>query len=171
MEIKFQGQYDKATFFRAVRLANQPVGSQKKFLWFMLFFALGALILLLIRAATTTDWAGNAILIGAAALMIVVISGLFLQPYFAARKMWANPGTRRLLKGQVTNHAIVYQLDIGRNEIPWNRIRRIRLNEQFSALVREDGLLLIFPRKFFARDSDWRKFRKLVNNKIQGIDS
>jgi hypothetical protein len=170
MEIRFHGQYDRATFFKAVRLANQPAGSQRKFLWFLLAFGLGALVLLLIRAMMTADWAGNAILLGAAALMVLLVGGLFLRPYFAAWQMWANPGTRRLLKGQVNNHSIIYLLDIGTNEIPWNRIRRIRINEHLAALVRDDGLLLVFPRRFFKRNSDWRNFTKLASSKIQGMN-
>lgn len=70
------------------------------------------------------------------------------------------------MSGQVTNRGIVYILDEGRNEILWERIIRIRKTEDVVALVRNDGLLLVFPQKFFKRTSDWRKFNKMVENKI-----
>ena len=166
MEIKFQGQYDKRVFFKAVRMANQPAGNQKRFLWFMMMFAVGALVLLVYRVFETGDLAGNALLLVAAVIMVLVVGGIFLRPLVSAQKMWANPGTRRVLSGQVTNRGIVYILDEGRNEILWDRIIRIRKTEDVVALVRNDGLLLVFPQKFFKRTSDWRKFNKMVENKI-----
>jgi hypothetical protein len=169
MEIKFQGQYEKGVFFKAVRLANQPVGNQRRFLWLMFMFALGALILLIFRVFETGDLVGNAILLGAAVIMVIVVSGIFLRPLIAAQKMWANPGTRRILKGQVTNRGIVYLLNEGRNEIPWERIIRVRKVEDVVALVRNDGLLLVFPEKFFKRKSDWRKFVRMVEKRMGGV--
>jgi hypothetical protein len=166
MEINFQGQYDKGVFVKAVKLANQPIGNQKRFLWFMLMFAVGALILLVYRIVETGDLAGNAILLVTAVIMVIVVSGIFSRPLIAAQKMWANPGTRRILKGQVTNRGIVYLLDEGRNEILWERIIRVRMTEGVVTLVRNDGLLLVFPVKFFKTKSDWRKFVKLVEKRM-----
>jgi len=168
MEINFQGQYEKGVFFKAVKLANQPVGNQKRFLGFMFLFAVGALILLIYRIVETGDFAGNAILLVTAVIMVIVVSGIFLRPWIAAQKMWANPGTRRVLKGQVTSRGIVYVLNEGRNEILWDRIIRVRKTEGVVTLVRNDGLLLIFPQKFFKRTSDWRKFVKLVEKRMGG---
>jgi hypothetical protein len=174
MEIKFQGQYTKDVFFTAVRLANQPARNQKRFLWFMLLFAVGALILLLYRIIDTQDFGGNAILLGAAVIMVIVVGGIFFQPHFTARKLWRNPGVRRVLKGVVSNRGITYNLEVGKNEIAWNRITRIRMKDDLVTLVRSDGLLLVFPRQFFSRDSDWGKLLKLVEkmvgsrNNIQG---
>jgi hypothetical protein len=169
MEIKFRGQYDKALFFKSVRLANQPPRNQVRFLWLMLAFAVGAIILLLYRVFETQDFAGNAILLGAALILLAVLGGIFLWPYFSARKMWENPGTRRELKGQITNQGITYVLDEGLNEIRWERFRRLRKSEVVVTLVRNDGLLLIFPRRFFKHDADWRKFNKLVSSKIASL--
>ena len=166
MEIKFQGQYSQEVFFKAVRLANQPARNQKRFLWFMLVFALGALILLTYRVIDTRDFSGNAILLGAAVVMVIVIGGIFFQPHFTARKLWANPGVRRLLKGRVNNQGVTYTLDEGDNVISWKRIARVRLGVELVTLVRNDGLLLVFPRQFFTRDSDWRNFLKLVQKMV-----
>jgi hypothetical protein len=168
MEIKFRGQYDKALFFKAVRLANQPIRNQKRFLWFMLLFGVGAVVLLLYRIYETRDWAGNAILLGAAVIMAGVVGGIFLRPEFTARKLWTNPGVRRELNGSVSNKGITYFLNEGINEILWTRINRIRRGSDLVTLVRNDGLMLVFPRRFFKRDSDWRKFLTLVGQKAAG---
>jgi len=166
MELQFQGQYDQALFYKAVRLANQPARHQVRFLWFMLMFAVGALVLLLYRVFETRDLAGNAILLGAAMILAIVVSGIFLQPYLTARRLWANPGTRRELIGKITNREITYILDAGVNEIRWERFKRVRKSEDLITLVRSDGLLVIFPRRFFRNNADWRKFLRLVEGKL-----
>lgn len=167
MEIKFQGIYNKKEFFKGVRLANRPKGNQNRFLWFLLFFVLATLGVLIYRAQASGQWAENAILIGAGALITGVIFGLLLRPYMAARRMWKESGTRRLLKGRITGHSVIYELDLGRNEITWNRIKRIRKDEDLVSLVREDGLLMIFPRYFFRKDADWRKFIRFISTIVQ----
>jgi hypothetical protein len=168
MEIKFQGQYDRTLFYKAVRLANQPKGNQRRFLWFMLLFGLGTVILLLVRINETKDLAGNAILLAAGVIMVVVVGGIFLQPIYTAWKLWANPGVQRVLKGRATNRGITYFLEEGKNEILWDRINRVRKGPGLVTLVRNDGLMLVVPRRFFKRDSDWRKFLTLVGKKAAG---
>jgi hypothetical protein len=166
MEIKFQGRYDKSLFFKSVRLANRPVGSRGRYLAIMLVFALIAVGILIYRVLETGDFVGNAILIIAAVALGCIVALVYLQPYFSARKMWSNPGTRRELKGQVTNRGIVYNLKGGQNEIHWERFSRIRKTGDVVTLVRKDGLLVIFPRRFFKRDADWRRFNKLASSKV-----
>ena len=166
MEISFKGQYDRATFYRAVRLANRPSRDQNRFLWFMFMFACGALVLMLYRIFTSGDFGGNAILLFVALILVVVIGYVFLQPVFSARKMWAQAGTRRVLQGRVTHQGIVYELEEGHNEIRWERFRRMRRAEDLVTLLREDGLLLVFPQGFFKKPSDWRKFIRLVERKL-----
>jgi len=166
MEINFRGQYDKATFFKAVRLANQMTRSQQRFIFIMTLFAIMAFGLVAYRILMSGDWQGNMIFMLASLVLGGGVAWVHLAPYFTARKMWADAGTRRMLRGQITNHGIVYLLDTGRNEIPWGRFRRVRKAEDLVTLVREDGLLVIFPRRFFKKNSDWRKFLMLVEKKL-----
>ena len=166
MDIQFQGQYDRKVFFNAVRIANRPAGNQKRFLMFMMLFTGGGLILILYRVFDTGDFAGNAILLFAALIMVVVLIGIYLQPFFTARKLWAGPGVRRYLKGNITNKGIQYHLSEGVNDIAWIRVSRVRKGVGLVTLIRNDGLLMIFPRSFFRRDSDWRKFNQVVEKRI-----
>lgn len=133
----------------------------------MLFFTLGTLAILVYQSLVSGQLADNAIFIGAAVLIIGVIGVVFLRPLIAAEKMWKEPGTRRVLKGEITNQGVIYQLDLGRNEIAWQRINRLRKNEDMVTLVREDGLLMVFPRYFFKKDTEWRKFIQIATKQVQ----
>jgi hypothetical protein len=166
MEIKFGGKYDKATFFKSVRLANSPDRKQRRFLAIISTFALISIGLLLYRVFESGDLMGSAILLVAAITLGGGALWPYLRAYFTARKMWANEGTRRPLQGVVTNQGITYILVDGRNEIRWERFRRVRKTGDLVALVRSDGLLLVFPRSFFNRDADWRKFSRLIDKRL-----
>ena len=170
MQINFQGQYDKDLFFKAVRIANQPARNRNGLLYFMLIVALGGLVVLIKRLMDTGDWEGNLIFIIAAIILGGISAFNLLRPYFAARKLWANPGVRRELRGQITNQVITYLLPEGKNEIPWDQFNRLRKVTGLVTLVRRDGLLVIFPRSFFRKKSDWEKFEKLVDKQVISTD-
>lgn len=166
MEIKFEGKYDKDTFFKAVRLANQPTRRQGRFLVIMGAFALIAIGLLLVRVIESGDVTSSLILLIAAIALGVGVGWSYGRAYFTARRLWSNPGTRRALSGSMTNQGIRYVLDVGTNTIRWDRFIRVRRSQDFVALVREDGLLVLFPRGFFHSEGDWRKFNRLVEQKV-----
>ena len=166
MEIKFKGRYDKATFYNSVRLANKPPRKQRRFLVIISTFALISIGLLLYRVFESGDLMGSAILLVAAIALGGGAAWPYLRAYFTARMMWANEGTRRPLQGVVTNQGITYFLAEGRNEIRWERIKRVRKTGDLVTLVRSDGLLLVFPRSFFVRDADWRKFSRLIDKQF-----
>ncbi len=166
MQIHFQGQYDKDLFFKAVRIANQPAKNRGRLMNFMLLIAAGALAVLVYRIITTGDFEGNLIYLAAVAILGGVAAFDLLRPYFVARKLWANPGVRRELKGQLSERGLLYRLPEGNNEIAWDQFNRLRKTETLVTLVRRDGLLVIFPRRFFKNQTDWRKFNQLIAQKI-----
>jgi hypothetical protein len=165
MEIQFRGHYDRETFFKAVKLANRKNKNQRQLIFIATIFALVAAGILLQRVLQSGDWASNLIWLLAALVLGGTVAWINLAPYFAAWKMWGNPGTRRELRGQVTNQGIVYDLKEGRNEILWGRFTRVRTGPDFVTLVRNDGLLIVFPQNFFRKSADWRKFFKFVERK------
>ncbi len=165
MEIHFRGQYDRETFFKAVQLANRKDKNQRRIILVAAGFAVAATVILISRVIQTGDWASNMIWLLAALVLGGAVTWIYLNPYFAARKMWANPGTRRELQGQITTQGIVYMLPEGRNEIPWSRITRFRMTPEFVTLVRNDGLLLVFLPRFFRKSANWRKFIKFLERK------
>jgi len=170
MQINFQGQYDKKLFFRAVALANRLPKDRQRWLSIALVIAVGALGVLVYRIITSGDFWDNLVYLLAAVFMIGVVGWIFLRPYFAARKMWNNPGTRRPLQGRVTSQGITYVLPEGENFIPWKRFTRLQKNDDLLTLVRGDGLLLVFPRSFFQNERDWKKFVQLVESRVSPMD-
>jgi hypothetical protein len=170
MQIKFQGQYDRDLFFRAVALANRPPKNRQRLLSVLLVIAIGAVGVIGYRMITTGDWANNIVYLIAAIFMGGFAFQIFLRPFLAARKLWENPGTRRPLKGVITNQGITYILPEGENQIDWKHFNRLQKTKELVTLVRKDGLLLVFPRSFFKNDTHWQKFNKLVSSKVITLD-
>lgn len=166
MQINFYGQYDRELFFRAVKLANQKTKGRLRFLYFVLLVGFGALGVVIYRLYESSDFRGNVVYLVA----IFIITGVavydLLQPHLTARKLWANPGVQRELTGRITNKGIAYVFPEGTNEISWDKFNRLKKNSDLITLVRRDGLLLVFPRRFFKNASDWQKFDKLVTSRV-----
>jgi hypothetical protein len=166
MQIKFRGRYDKKLFFRSVRLANQPARSQRFIQPLMLVFVLAALGILVDRLVTSRDLLGNASYIAVIMIAGGFVARGYLLPILAARKLWANPSLQDELSGSITRNGIIYSLKQGQNEMPWNRFRRVRRAPGLTTLVARDGLLVIFPRRFFRSDNDWFKFNQVVDSNL-----
>lgn len=151
-------------------LANQPPKNRRFVRSFLLVFILVAVVVLISRLIETGDIFGNVTYI-----VVVMIVGAFLlrsylQPYLGARQMWKNPSVRRKLTGAVTKKGILYRLEAGNNEIPWERFTRVRKVNNLVTLVTREGLLVIFPRSFFKSDSDWQRFERLVDTRIVSVN-
>jgi len=169
MEIKFHGKYDRKLFYKSILIANQPARRKVWVLPLIGTIVFVTFIILVIRLIIT----GN-ILDNASYIVIVMIAASFvirsyLVPYLAARKLWINPAIHEEHSGSVTQTEIVYLLKMGKNEIPWERFSRVRKSNGVITLVTRDGLMVIFPRRFFNSDTDWRKFNQLVDTKILAI--
>ena len=166
MEISFRGQYDKDLFFKSVMLANRPPKNRRYVQIFMSVFIVIAIGVLISRLIESGDIYGNASYIVIVMIIGAFLGGSYLQPYFAARRMWANPSVRRKLAGVVTKKGIIYQLEAGNNEILWERFNRVRKVKNLVTLITREGLLVIFPRTFFKNEADWQRFEHLVDTKV-----
>lgn len=170
MEIKFRGSYDKNLFFKSVQLANQSARRKPWVLPVISVVVLVAFIILIFRLVNSRDVIGNS-----SYIVIVMIAGGFsvrsyLLPYLAARKLWANPAVQEEHAGSISSKGIIYYLKKGKNEMPWERFNRVRRIKGITTLVTRDGLLLIFPRNFFASEIDWQRFNQLVETKTITIN-
>ncbi len=171
MQIKFRGQYNRNLFFRAVALANRPAKTQQRLLSIMLVIAIVGVGVIGYRILTSGDWGGNIVYLIAAIFMGGFVAQIFLRPYFAARKLWATPGTQRPLKGTVSSLGVTYRFPEGEVNIEWKRFNRLQKTDDLITLVREeDGLLVVFPRHFFNSDSNWKKVNQLVDNNVIPLD-
>ena len=169
MEISFRGQYDQELFFKSVMLANQPPKNRRLVRTFMLVFIVVAFVVLISRLLESGDFLANATYLALVMIVGAFLGSSYLQPYLAAREMWKNPSVRRKLAGVVTKKGILYRLDVGENEILWERFLRVRKVKNLVTLTTREGLLVIFPRSFFKSDSDWQKFERLVDTRIVSV--
>ena len=99
------------------------------------------------------------------------VAYIFLRPYFTARKLWANPGVRRPLKGIIDEVGVHYIFLDGGIDIAWKDFNRLQKSDDLVTLIRQkDGLLLIFPQRFFKGKGNWQKFCGLVESSVISID-
>ena len=170
IQIKFEGQYDKDLFFKAVALANRPPKNRQRLLSILLVVAIGAIIVIGYRIITTREWVENFVYLAAAIFMGGYVGYIFLRPYNAARKLWADLGTRRALKGVITKRGITYVFPQGENTIEWEKFNRQQSTDKLVTIIRKDGLLVIFPRRFFKSEGNWQKFNTLVGENVIHMD-
>lgn len=169
MEISFRGQYDKELFFKSVRLANQPPKNRRFIQTFMLVFVVAAIAVLISRLIESGNILDNATYIVLVMIVGAFLARSYLQPYLAAREMWSNPSVRRKLNGVVTKKGITYRLEAGNNEILWERFLRVRKARNLTTLTTREGLLVIFPQRFFKNQADWERFNSLVDSIVVSI--
>lgn len=169
MHIKFNGQYDKELFFKAVRVANQP-SRNARIMYVFVALVFGVMLVTTTKnVAQTGDLAGNLISIGLLLVMGFLLYQAYVPPYLGARKMWTPELARRLLKGAVTKSGITYNFPKGDKVYQWSDINRLRTTPSFVTMVALSGMLLIFPRRFFKTDADWERFRSVVESNVVSV--
>lgn len=166
MKVKFSAHYDRATFFKAVRVANAPRRGGRLAFW----LASGAFVGL--AWVTIRAWLVRPSLadVGMYLLLLLILLAFILQnilpPYFAARKMWRNPRVRRPLPGGADGQGLFYDLPEGRQTYQWTRFLRLRRSGDLLTLVTREGLLLLFTPAYFKKTADWERFVRLVQDHV-----
>ncbi len=166
MQIKFNGQYDKELFFKAVRVANQP-GRSSRIMYILVALVFGVLLVTTTQKVIQTgDLVGSVIEIALILLMGVVLYQAYVPPYLGARNMWTVELSQRIFKGMVTKNGITYTFPQGDKSYQWSDFNRLRTTPSFITIVTLTGMLLIFPRRFFKTDADWQRFTELIKIKV-----
>ena len=169
MQIKFNGQYDKDLFFKAVRVANQPDRNAR------LMYIFVALVFGVLLVSTTSniiqtgDLTGNLISLGFILLMGFVLYQAYLPPWLGARKLWTPELAQRIFKGMVTKNGITYTFPQGDKSYQWSDFNRLRSTPSFVTLITLTGMLLVFPRRFFKTDADWERFKSVVESNVVSV--
>jgi len=132
----------------------------------MTITVLVAMVILVMRLIQTRDVIGNASFIAVLMIIAAFVLRTNLLPYLAARKLWLNLALKDELRGSVDQNGITYHLKVGENRMTWNRFVRVRRKSGLNTLVARDGLLLVFPRRFFQSDRDWDGFNQLLDARI-----
>jgi hypothetical protein len=172
MEIEFQGQYDRDTIFKAVKLANKP--SRRNALIRVGLAVLVAIILIayfISVAGKGTLTTSEIFRSGRHLITILFLAYFLLQPTISAHRtaaaLWKDPAMQKPQYGIISGLGIAYISASGvRSEIDWGRFAKKQVTENLIVLLTADGILSFFPRRFFKTDSDWRLVVQWVNSKV-----
>jgi len=168
MELPFKGQHDRATFFRAVRLANRPAGRSNRLQW-LVVAALGVVIFFSGQSYLETGVLGSADLIRlgfAVAILVIFLGWPYALSYIQAARLWKDPALQQTITGRVQERGITYTNVFPYRTVPWTGFARLRITSDLVALLTPGGVLSVFPRGFFRSEADWQAFRRLAQQKV-----
>jgi hypothetical protein len=166
MDVEFHGQYDKATFYKAVALANRQ--SKRNIIIRYVLVAIAAIFLVINVFNFFARGGNNSNDILSVVLSIIIllyfIFGVRLTTTALAARLWKSDSVRQEQAGTISEEGITYHPDT--TMITWERFSRGQSTEEMQLLMTEDGLLSIFPRSFFSSDEDWKTFQNWVDTRI-----
>jgi hypothetical protein len=171
MEIEFQGQYDKATLFKAVQLANKP-SKRNTILRISFAVLIVALFVAYAIAIANKDSLSSFEIFRSGRHLITIPFLLYflLQPYISAyqttNNLWKSPFMRAPMQGVVSSQGIVYGVSVGRTETPWGKFAKKQVTNNLIVLLTDDGILSILPRHFFKTENDWQIVTQWVKVKV-----
>ncbi len=170
MNIKFQGQFDKRTLFKAVALANKP--SKRSTLIragvTTLFIVLYIGYFLTLGGTGTLASSFDALRSDGRHLIAVFLAAYFLflpsiSSYSSASNIWKQPEIHTPVAGTISDAGVVFiSSQKKRREIPWESFAKKQSAGNLIVLLTAEGKLSIFPRDFFETDEDWSSFQQWV---------
>jgi hypothetical protein len=165
MEIKFQGYFDKETFFQAVAIANRPSRRNttvRIILIFLLisFTCLNAMIFLGNENRTVLDLV--IIILAAIALSYITLAP-FINSYVTAFQLWRKQSVQSEQVGKITDSGITY---FPASFIPWEKYNRIFERQDLLVFLTDAGMLSIFQRRFFQTPDEWTTIREMAKNNL-----
>jgi hypothetical protein len=169
MEIPFKGQYTQSEFRRGVQLAGRT-NSRNRFGGLMLVAALAAVVFLsgqsFYNGAIFTD---PFMLVRIGLALLLLAAYLLFDPiraYLQTRRLWQNPAMQQPITGRVTIDGLTYTNVSPYRNVPWSRFARLRLNKDLAALLTQDGVLTLLPKRFFKSEKDWEAAVKVIRSKV-----
>lgn len=176
MEIEFQGYLDKETIFKAFKIANRPSKRSAVIrISLAVFFVLFFLFSIYSIIAQANPSIINSLRSSYHLLLFPFIIYFVLQPYFtaylAAKKYWKRPTVHQPLTGTISSQRIVYIWPSERIEVSWSKYVKKHTDDQLIVMATEDGLISIFPRRFFKTESEWHTVTLWVNAKVMEVVS
>ena len=169
MEISFHGLYDKQMFLEALKLSEKRSALNT----FFRYLALG--LSLIVIGGTLYAWAVEGVdptktvrlvrgLITAAALGYFYFSAIISRNRSIAHLFKSGP--KRTMHGNVNVEGIMIGTPPHSTMLNWDRFMSKGEKGQLLSLMMIDGTIAVFHRDFFANESDWQRFRQLVNQKV-----
>ena len=173
MEIEFNGNFDKNTLFRAVKLANKPSKWGSIYQIGMLLLIVFILVMAIISFIKDIENLSTSQMLrtGRHLLFVPVVLYFYLKPFFVCRqiteKIWKKTGDQAVLNGSFSSLGLAYGLSsVDRHEITWNEFAKKQVEEDMIVLVTANGILHFFPRHFFSSDHDWQVVTQWAKQKV-----
>ena len=173
MEIEFNGNYDKDTLFRAVKLANKPSKWGSIYQIGMLLLIVFILVMAIISFIKDIENLSTSQMLrtGRHLLFVPVVLYFYLKPFFVCRqiteKIWKKTGEQAVLNGSFSSLGLAYgDSSLPTYEIGWNEFTKKQVEEDLIVLVTAKGILHFFPRDMFESDRDWQVVNQWVKQKV-----
>ena len=169
MEVLFNGAYDRKMFLEALKLSEKRSSLNT-------FFRYLALILsLIVIAGTLYGWIVEGVdptktvrlirgLITAALLGYFYFSAIISRNRSVANLFKSGP--KRTMQGSVNFEGIVVGTPPHSTTLNWDRFMSKGEKGPLLSLMTIDGSVAVFHRDFFGSESDWQRFRQLVNQRV-----
>lgn len=173
MEIKFKGEYDKATFFKAASLANKPT-KRDSILRISVAVLIAAIFIGNLIVTVNAESLSSFNLTSSVRRLILLLFAEYfiLQPYIGAfitaSTLWKDPSLPKSISGIIAEQGIIYYFyNKDPREILWERFAKLQMTENLMVLLTAKGELSLFPRHFFKTDDDWKKAKQWITNKVK----
>ncbi len=166
MDIPFNGQYDRKTFLRALRLVQHTSWVDRA----LRIAALGLALILL--GAACYNWAKNNRLEYYQAFLFLPLLLYAAAPWLSAwwtayRLFQGRP--QRVISGRANEQGITLLSKIApgkQRQIRWEAFQRAGHSPDMIGLLTNDGSLWVFCSAFFSNKNQWKAFQQLVQKHI-----
>jgi len=169
MEIQFSGILDEPLIAQAVKLANQPTPVQRIFRIAMLVVIAAALGFVTYSTVTGTETQPTRWL--RVLIWVALLAYFIYQPVLTQRrltqKIWQSIQAQPRMEGAVTPDGVSFTFGDARQEIPWERFFRLRKSDEMTVLLTNNGLLSMFPRRFFPNSADWSHLHQVIDQHVK----
>lgn len=157
MEISFQGEYDRRTYFRGVRMLYASRGWRQVTQWLMALALAGGIGFLLVNfrnydAQSLTRY------IMALGLLGLLVGYNLLMPAIIAARLWNALPRGMSIGGRVSAQGLTFQHGGAGRFLEWKQFIRVRRSQDLVAFSSQGGLIAILPRHFFKTEKDWVRF-------------
>jgi hypothetical protein len=172
MEIEFNGYYQKAIYFNAIRWIYRP-SNRSLILRVGAFFVFTVLYASAIFFAFQEEGASSSELarMGRHFFTFLILGYILLQPYIntfrKATELWNDPVIRRNITGRVSSIGIM--IDPMRDWMKWESFVKVNRTPEAITLLTASRMFVLLQRSFFEDERDWKVVQGIVDTKVQEV--
>lgn len=173
MEINFGGEFSEANVRQAIKLVSRPTGWRRITRWLMPVGTLLALGLSVYVILTGEEDLSYRML--RSGILFLLLGYYSISPYLKARQLgtqfWRRLQQQGRQRGQADALGVTWQAGERSSQIGWDQFDRRFETPDLLVLLTAEGVLHMFPRQFFASESDWKRFIDLTSTRVKVVKS